>query len=262
MKEHFPEHFAFVPQTFVLPQEQDAFDANFDKQKTYIVKPSVGSEGNGIYLLQKKKELRREQKECVVQEYVANPMLMDGFKFDLRLYVLVCSFDPLRVYICREGLVRLATVPYQKPTQQNAAQSYMHLTNATLNKRNTGAYEHGDEGGSKRLLSELFGLLQELGFDSDDVWASITALVAMTMLALQPAAANEYKNSYPDADPSKPKTTVRRFQVKFGQYVDKHIRRERNGICSCVVSRSSLHLISYFWLLIPLFLRLSFPPSL
>jgi hypothetical protein len=263
MKTHFPEYYSHVPQTFVLPNEREEFNTHFDKHKTYIVKPTVGSEGNGIYLMQKKKDLRREQKECVIQEYIANPMLMEGFKFDLRLYVLVCSVDPLRVYLCREGLVRLATVPYQKPTQQNVAHSYMHLTNATLNKHNTDAYEHGGEGGSKRQLSALFGLLLERGFDPKEVWASIHQLVATTMLALQPAAANQYKNTYPDACPTRPKTTVRRFQVRRNP---RHNVGREGCCCNALVGTVTLIPPHTHTLSLALFLSLSlslslFPPS-
>jgi len=41
------------------------------------------------------------EQDSVVQTYVARPYLLGGFKFDLRVYVLVVSCDPLRIYIYR-----------------------------------------------------------------------------------------------------------------------------------------------------------------
>lgn len=48
----------------------------------------------------------------VVQRYVAKPHLIDGFKYDLRIYVNVVGISPLRVYVHKHGLARFATVPY------------------------------------------------------------------------------------------------------------------------------------------------------
>jgi tubulin polyglutamylase TTLL4 len=45
----------------------------------------------------------------LASKYVAHPHLINGFKYDLRVYVLVSSFDPLRVYVFNDGLVRFAT---------------------------------------------------------------------------------------------------------------------------------------------------------
>ena len=52
-------------------------------------------------------------------QYVNKPFLIDGLKFDLRVYVLITSCDPLRVFVFRDGLVRLATEPYQVPNDSN-----------------------------------------------------------------------------------------------------------------------------------------------
>ena len=56
---------------------------------------------------------------CVVQRYLSHPLLLDGFKFDLRLYVFVASCDPLRIFLFPDGLVRLATELYRAPDSSN-----------------------------------------------------------------------------------------------------------------------------------------------
>ncbi len=45
----------------------------------------------------------------VAQKYIADPFLLDGLKFDLRIYVLLAGVRPLRIFMYNEGLVRLAT---------------------------------------------------------------------------------------------------------------------------------------------------------
>lgn len=52
-------------------------------------------------------------KHYVVQRYMARPYLLDGLKFDMRIYVLMCGTDPLKLYLYNQGLARLATQPYQ-----------------------------------------------------------------------------------------------------------------------------------------------------
>jgi hypothetical protein len=64
----------------------------------WIVKPSSSSRGRGIYLLDDLSAALCSQ-PCVVQRYIADPMLHQGHKFDLRLYVLVTSFNPLEAFI-------------------------------------------------------------------------------------------------------------------------------------------------------------------
>ena len=54
-----------------------------------------------------------------------------GFKFDLRLYIAVTSYDPLRIYLYKESLTRFATVRYDVPVDNRC----MHLTNYSVNKR-------------------------------------------------------------------------------------------------------------------------------
>ena len=51
-----------------------------------------------------------ENKDIIIQRYLDKPLLLDGIKFDLRVYILVVGFNPVQAYICDEGLARFCTV--------------------------------------------------------------------------------------------------------------------------------------------------------
>lgn len=59
------------------------------------------------------------QDHFIVQEYLDKPFLMEGYKFDLRFYILVTSCDPLRVFLYNDGLVRMGTEKYHTPNESN-----------------------------------------------------------------------------------------------------------------------------------------------
>lgn len=69
----------------------------------------------------------------VISQYIDNPLLINGLKFDLRLYVLVTNFDPLKIYVYNEGLVRFASEPYN--IESIKSNVYAHLTNYSINKK-------------------------------------------------------------------------------------------------------------------------------
>jgi len=62
------------------------------------------------------------------------PLLIDGLKFDLRIYILVTCATPLKIFIYREGLVRFATEKYRKPNKNNKDNLFIHLTNYSINR--------------------------------------------------------------------------------------------------------------------------------
>ena len=72
--------------------------------------------------------------QYVVQRYMHKPYLIDGLKFDMRIYVLVNGCDPLRVFVFREGLARFATEAYVTPFKGNMDNLFIHLTNYAINK--------------------------------------------------------------------------------------------------------------------------------
>lgn len=134
--------FDFIPDTYVLPDQFGDFISHFQKLKAatggarnlWIVKPANLSRGRGIYLIDDVNEVSVEE-TSVISRYISNPLLINGHKFDLRLYVVVTSLEPLRVYIYKEGLARFASEEYvgSKVSKDNM---YVHLTNYSINKKN------------------------------------------------------------------------------------------------------------------------------
>lgn len=102
----------------MLPDEFPDFYSMFslDSSALWIIKPSASSRGRGIYLVDSMKKVPTDE-NCVVSRYLSSPLLINNLKFDLRIYVVVTSFLPLRIYIYHEGLARFATEEYQ--TGQN-----------------------------------------------------------------------------------------------------------------------------------------------
>ena len=125
--------FDFLPSSFVLPGDMPAFRAAFAKHESYtwIVKPSNSSCGKGIFVTSELKEILNPQfeKDCtyVVSRYIDRPLLVDSLKFDMRIYVAVTSFDPLTVYVYRDGLARFATEKYTNDPDSHKSR-FQHLT--------------------------------------------------------------------------------------------------------------------------------------
>lgn len=99
----------------------------------YIMKPTASSCGRGIKVIGKKADVKKRS-GYLVSKYLSKPHLLRGFKYDLRIYVLVTCFDPLRIYLFEEGLVRMATQQYSTG-KQTLAKRFVHLTNFSVNKK-------------------------------------------------------------------------------------------------------------------------------
>ncbi|XP_064148839.1 tubulin polyglutamylase TTLL5 isoform X5 [Loxodonta africana] len=96
--------FHILPQTFLLPAEYAEFCNSYSKDRgPWIVKPVASSRGRGVYLINNPNQISLEE-NILVSRYINNPLLIDDFKFDVRLYVLVTSYDPLVIYLYEEGL--------------------------------------------------------------------------------------------------------------------------------------------------------------
>lgn len=100
------------PQTYIFPEDYKRWQIDREAalfKNLYIMKPSASSCGRGIRVIGKTQHLKKRN-GYVLCKYVAKPHLLQGRKYDMRIYVVVTSYEPLKVYVFKEGLVRLATV--------------------------------------------------------------------------------------------------------------------------------------------------------
>ena len=60
-----------------------------------------------LWFLLTELDLNKGSDDHFIQEYIANPLLIDKRKFDIGLYTVLTSIDPLRVYVYdQEVLIR------------------------------------------------------------------------------------------------------------------------------------------------------------
>ncbi|XP_062824401.1 tubulin polyglutamylase TTLL5 isoform X4 [Anolis carolinensis] len=192
--------FHVLPQTFILPAEYQEFCNSYAKDRgPWIVKPVASSRGRGVYLINSPNQISLEE-NILVSRYINNPLLIDDFKFDVRLYVLVTSYDPLLVYLYEEGLARFATVRYDQGAK-NIKNQFMHLTNYSVNKK-SGDYVSCDDPevedyGNKWSMSAMLRYLKQEGKDTTALMASVEDLIIKTILSAELAIASACKAFVP-----------------------------------------------------------------
>nr|CAH8845530.1 unnamed protein product [Trichobilharzia regenti]CAH8845532.1 unnamed protein product [Trichobilharzia regenti] len=214
----------FFPTTYELPMEYHMFIEEFRKcpGSIWIMKPVAKSQGKGIFLFRKLKDieawkraalkcdqhqyqqqqpppqqqqqqpigdsLNRELPETyVVSRYITNPYLLCGRKFDLRVYVLVTSFNPLKVWVYRDGFARFSNTRFSLDSIDD---QYIHLTNIAVQKT---APDYDAEKGCKWSIGRLRRqLLAQYGYDKvADLFHQIDMIFIGSLLSVQKIIIND-----------------------------------------------------------------------
>lgn len=184
------QEFSFFPRTFILPQDikqlRKAWEDGGTKQK-WIIKPPASARGIGIQVIHKWSQMPRKR-PLLVQKYLHKPYLISGNKFDLRIYAYVTSYDPLRIYIFSDGLVRFASCKYSS-SMKTLGNKFMHLTNYSVNKKNSEYQANSDDKacqGHKWALKALWQYLGAKGINTTLLWEKIKDIVIKTIVASEP----------------------------------------------------------------------------
>lgn len=176
---HWPE---FYPETYFLPTDADDFEKVKGSDCKWIFKPAAAARGNGIMIMRIDEET--ELKRGVYQKYIDIPLLITRRKFDIRLYTLVTSINPLRIYMHQNGMARFATMEYNNSGSLDDLS--MHLTNYSVNKESDSfIMAAGKEivDNSKWSIQFLMEFMEKQGIDTKLLMSNlekvaITALIA------------------------------------------------------------------------------------
>ena len=218
-KRLFPDLYNFLPSTYLIPSDGKNFENDFKRLRKalWIVKPVNMSRGRGVHILKGegefkfllKKSINLNISQFLISRYIDKPHLINKKKYDLRIYVLVASFSPLRIYLYNNGLVRFATENYKRGDYDNV---YIHLTNYSINKNNlkykpnqnnhnidfikSDTGEEGenieeneneiDDDSSKWSLIEYRYFFQKMGNEKimENIWKQIEDIVIKTILTV------------------------------------------------------------------------------
>ncbi|NBB70204.1 MAG: amylase, partial [Alphaproteobacteria bacterium] len=171
------ERMGFCPDTFAMPEAYHAFQAAAlaEPEARWILKPKNASKGRHIRLVEDPAAVPTGRR-WMVQRYLHEPHTIRGHKYVLRLYVLITSVEPLRVYLYHEGFAKLASEPYDLDDRTNI---FSHLTNPDINETNTSV--------AAPVVfipfAEYRPWLREQGHDDGALFDRIHDLVTLTAIA-------------------------------------------------------------------------------
>ncbi|CAH1239473.1 TTLL10 [Branchiostoma lanceolatum] len=152
----------FFPESFRLDvrDDREAFFNTYQEGETWICKPTGMNRGRGIFFISSQEEVSSLQERLevmtqnskrarlpykgpmarVIQRYVNKPLLLDGKKFDIRVYMLIACTNPYMV-MYHPGYARLCTQDYSADDLNITA----HLTNQWIQKKDPNYEEVKDE---------------------------------------------------------------------------------------------------------------------
>jgi len=124
---------SYWPLGFIVPSESPRIkEATVQRpHSSWFLKHRSGYGSHGNQILQFKDPDTLEDlaltQDYLLQQMVENPLLLDGYKFSMRVYVVYfLQRDVPDVYLCENGLIKFAAVPYQT----HSTDSNIHMTNS------------------------------------------------------------------------------------------------------------------------------------
>ena len=136
-------------------------------------------------LLKKKNNIEKKKhyqsKKILLQKYIENPLLYNGRKFDMRIWVLLTH--DMKVYLFKEGHLKATSYKYSLDNKD----SFVHLTNYSVQKysNNFAKFEVGNEISFDEFQASL---LKDYNLNIDvrkDILNKIKNIVAISLKSVK-----------------------------------------------------------------------------
>ncbi|KAK9885024.1 hypothetical protein WA026_009250 [Henosepilachna vigintioctopunctata] len=102
----------YIPPAFKLPKDRDKLMKYIDNNpaSSFVEK---NNDHRNIFFRNKTDLKKLNTNNTFVQEFVGNPLLISGHKFDIGIYTIITSIEPLRIYIYNgDAILRFCPVKY------------------------------------------------------------------------------------------------------------------------------------------------------
>eukprot|EP00440_Ansanella_granifera_P006267 gb/GFBE01006795.1/.p1 GENE.gb/GFBE01006795.1/~~gb/GFBE01006795.1/.p1 ORF type:complete len:394 (+),score=55.82 gb/GFBE01006795.1/:1-1182(+) len=184
--------FAWAPKTWLLPRDLPSMLSFCEKhpRSPLVYKPSAAGMGEAVFLMLGSVDAERKVgmmkgQAAIAQRYIDRPLLIEGRKCDLRLYVVVLASagTPWRGFVFHEGLVRICAQPYAPPSRSTLHHTAVHLTNTAVSSLQA-------DGSSLCCTETLAALATRVGSEAwSTTWQEVQQILQQTLECCEPSVA-------------------------------------------------------------------------
>jgi tubulin monoglycylase TTLL15 len=136
----------------------------------------------GVYIVSTNEIDFENQNDQIYQEFIENPFLVDGHAFDLGVYVLVTSINPLRVYRFQDdAFLRFCPEQYHPFDPKNVDKYVVYETQKTIDQIPSLRSAVVEQKMSFKASFEWY--LKTRGFSKSNLWSQIDNIVVTMFLS-------------------------------------------------------------------------------
>merc|ERR1740117_2762626 len=191
----------WYPSTYILPRDKSSFLKEIEargnsRNNMWIGKPRNDYGGTGIRVykgtdveLTKAVHDSDSAPASLIQHYIADPHLVGGYKYHMRIHLVITNVSPLQAYVQENGQCLFATKPYTLANKTLGAlfDPPVHVTNMGLNAKPENKENYfkkkpvvgaGQQIRVKELVAHL--VATNPNFSKTNLWQQILSIAADT----------------------------------------------------------------------------------